>query len=170
MFAMTSNLVRYQSTGDLHFVTFSCYHRAPFLLSSEARDAFEQSLEKMRFRYGFFISAYVVMPEHVHLLMSEPQDGVLATAIQALKLSVTKRYSEERFWQKRYYDFNVFTERKIVEKRRYIHRNPVSRGLVSDPLDWKWSSFRHWKTGYRGTVEIESRWTARSRESFVTPD
>ena len=68
------------------------------------------------------------------------------------------------FWQARYYDFNVWSERKFVEKLRYIHRNPVQRGLVDRPEDWKWSSFRHYVSGETGSVEIESQWTARRRE------
>jgi hypothetical protein len=64
----------------------------------------------------------------------------------------------------RYYDFNVWSERKFVEKLRYIHRNPVVRGLVERPEDWQWSSFRHYLTGAEGTVKIESQWTARRRE------
>jgi putative transposase len=72
------------------------------------------------------------------------------------------------FWQARYYDFNVFTERKHIEKLRYIHRNPVKRGLVERPEDWQWSSFRHYATGERGTVEIESIWTAALREQEAT--
>jgi hypothetical protein len=59
---------------------------------------------------------------------------------------------------------NVWSERKFVEKLRYIHRNPVIRGLVEQPEDWLWSSFRHYLTGADGAVEIESQWTARRRE------
>ncbi len=63
-----------------------------------------------------------------------------------------------------YYDFNVWSERKFVEKLRYIHRNPVTRGLVARPEDWRWSYFRHYAQGETGVVEIESQWTARKRE------
>src|SRR5690242_12659571 len=72
--------------------------------------------------------------------------------------------AEDSFWQARYYDFNVWSHRKFIEKLRYIHRNPVKRGLVANPEDWEWSSFRHYLTGERGVVEIESHWTARERE------
>jgi putative transposase len=72
--------------------------------------------------------------------------------------------AEDSFWQARYYDFNVWSERKFVEKLRYIHRNPVKRGLVERPEDWPWSSFRHYASGEVGVVEIESQWTARIRE------
>jgi hypothetical protein len=64
----------------------------------------------------------------------------------------------------RYYDFNVWSERKRVEKLRYMHRNPVKRGLVERPEDWRWSSFRHYLTGEDVGVEIESQWTERGRE------
>jgi hypothetical protein len=72
------------------------------------------------------------------------------------------------FWQPRYYDFNVWSEDKRVEKLRYIHRNPVRRGLVERPEDWPWSSFRHYATGVEEVVEIESQWTARKRERMGT--
>ncbi len=71
-----------------------------------------------------------------------------------------------RFWQVRYYDFPVWSEAKRIGKLRYIHRNPVKRGLVERPQDWKWSSFVHYATGMEGIVEIESQWTARRREQM----
>ena len=71
--------------------------------------------------------------------------------------------NERPFWQTRYYDFNVWNPEKTTEKLKYMHRNPVKRGLVSKPEDWAWSSFRHYRTGLEGTVEIESFWTAAKR-------
>jgi putative transposase len=107
------------------------------------------------------------MPEHVHLLVNEPERGTLAQALQSLKQSVARRLAlraADSFWQARYYDFNLWSERKFVEKLRYIHRNPVARGLVACPEDWAWSSFRHYLNAEAGPVEIESQWTARKRE------
>jgi hypothetical protein len=69
-------------------------------------------------------------------------------------------------WQKRYYDFNQFSDHKRIEKLRYMHWNPVKRGLVEKPEDWKWSSYCHYLTGMEGLVEIESEWTARKREKM----
>ena len=90
-----------------------------------------------------------------------------------MKQSVARRLAlraTEPFWQARYYDFNVWSEHKRIEKLNYMHLNPVKRGLVSRPQDWAWSSFRHYATGYVGTVEIESQWTARRRERLgITP-
>ncbi len=165
---MPSGLKRYQEKRDLHFITFSCYHRQPFFSTPAACNLFERALERARVRLGFFLTAYVVMPEHVHLLISEPERSTLASAIQAIKQSVSRKLIAERehFWQERYYDFNVYTAKKRVEKVCYIHRNPVKRGLVEHPEDWRWSSFRHYVTGEKGTVEIESHWTGRRREKL----
>jgi putative transposase len=160
---MTKGLVRYQQTGDLHFVTFSCYGRKPYLVSLAAKELFETSLEKMRRKYGFAVLGYVVMPEHVHLLVNEPVMCLLARALQALKLSVSVQRRERPFWLPRHHDFNVRCSEKVTEKLRYLHRNPVARGLVQKPEDWQWSSFRHYATGIEGTVEIESFWTAAKR-------
>jgi putative transposase len=118
------------------------------------------------------------MPEHVHLLLSEPQRDTLADALKSLKQGVSRRLigslplkpktglsgAPEHFWQKRYYDFNIRNYAQFVEKLRYIHRNPVKQGLCDRPEDWHWSSFRHSATGAEGRVEIESEWTARKRE------
>lgn len=161
---MTQGLKRYQFTGDLHFVTFSCYQRNPYLRTAAARSLFEETLERMRVRYSFGVIGYVVMPEHIHLLVGEPAQGPLSAALHALKLSFSKLSLQRPFWQSRYYDFNVFSGRKHIEKPRYIYRNPVKRGLVKEPIDWRWSSFRHYATGARGVVEIESFWTAELRE------
>jgi putative transposase len=166
---MTEGLVRYQEAGGLHFVTFSCYHRLPYLARPRAAALFESALERIRQRYEFVVLGYVVMPEHVHLLVNEPKVGLLDRAIQALKLSVSVRRRERPFWLARYYDFNVYTEEKRVEKLRYMHRNPVVRGLVTKPEEWAWSSFRHYSTGMEGTVEIESFWTGWRREHGSLP-
>ena len=160
---MKGERIRYQQTGEFHFLTFSCFRRRPYLSPAAAMELFEDALERIRRRYLFVVAGYVVMPEHVHLLVSEPRRGLLSRAIQAIKLSVSMRNRERPFWQAHYYDFNLFTREKFVEKLRYIHRNPVRRGLVAKPEDWKWSSFRHYQTGLRGTIEIESDWTARER-------
>ncbi len=159
-------------------VTFSCYQRRPLLDSEVRRDLGLDILERVRRRYrlGGVLLAYVVMPEHVHLLLSEPQRGTLSTVIQALKLGFfrslcgsgdnlnpeSRRSGEtrgtrsvpRRFWEHRFYDFNVRTERKRVEKLRYIHRNPVKRGLVESPELWRWSSFHCYMSGEVGPVRI----------------
>jgi putative transposase len=151
---MVLGLERRQVQGDLHFVTFSCFHRVGYLKDAGLRDLFEASLDRVRLRYELEIVGYVLMPEHVHLLISEPAKQSLAVALQALKISVAKQADQRPFWQARYYDFNVFTEEKRVEKLKYMHWNPVKRGLVENPEDWRWSSCRYYQTREQGRVKV----------------
>jgi putative transposase len=148
---------------------------SPLLGAAWHRDLFVKVLEQVRQRYQFVVVAYVVMPEHFHLLISEPERANPSTAIQALKLgvsrrilSVQKRHEQRsrkqtslwqdqagsRIWQARFYDFNVWSGEKRVEKIRYIHRNPVRRGLVASPEQWRWSSFRAYAYGESGPVRV----------------
>jgi putative transposase len=164
---MPWGLKRFQQTRHPHFVTFSCYKRRPNFGTPGSRSTFAAALERVRQQNELCVYGYVVMPEHVHLLVSEPERGTLAQAMQSLKQGVARRLAlraADSFWQARYYDFNVWSERKFAQKLRYIHRNPVERGLVARPEHWAWSSFRHYVSGDSGRVEIESQWTARRRE------
>jgi putative transposase len=185
---MPWGLTRFHQSGQSHFVTFGCYHRRRLFTTDVNRRVFESALGRVRRSYRLCVYGYVVMPEHVHLLLSEPQLGTaplkpkaglngpptfgesqldtLADALKSLKQGVSRRLigDAEHFWQKRYYDFNIRNYAQFVEKLRYIHRNPVTAGLCARPEDWEWSSFRHYANGFEGRVEIESEWTARKRE------
>jgi putative transposase len=99
-------------------------------------------------------------------LIGEPEHRTLADALKSLKQGASRRLvgEAEHFWQKRYYDFNVRNREQFIEKRGYIHRNPVKRSLCEGPEDWESSRFCHYATGIEGRVEIESEWTARRRE------
>jgi len=171
-FGVRQNFHRYYGAGDLHFITCSCYRRQQLFGTSRRRDLFLEVLEQVRRRYVFVVVGYVVMPEHIHLLISEAQEKDPSTVMQALKLGFARRVlAEERrrgnpspdgllkpgpqhVWQKRFYDFNVWTARKRVEKLRYMHRNPVQRGLVESPEQWRWSSFRAYFLGEAGPVAV----------------
>jgi putative transposase len=139
---MPPRLERRQQTGDTHFITFSCAGRNPYLVSSESKIALQRVIENIRNRYRFLVFGYVIMPEHVHLLVSEPVLKPLNVALAVIKREVSSLLLEKPFWLPRYYDFNVFTNAKRIEKLRYTHRNPVTRGLVEHPEDYPWSSFR----------------------------
>ncbi len=163
---MPWGLKRYHESGQTHFITYTCYHRRPRLDGALAKRTFEQALERVRRCYQLCVYGYVVMPEHVHVLLGEPERSNLAQVIKSLKQGVSRKSigNNEPFWQKRYYDHNVRDYDSFVQKLRYIHRNPVKRGLCVKPEDWEWSSFRHYATGIEGIVQIESEWTARKRE------
>ena len=118
---MPWGLKRFQASGQTHFVTFCCYHRRPLLNAPAPSQVFEAGLERVRRRFDLCVYGYVVMPEHVHLLLSEPRQGTLADAIKSLKQGVSRRLigGAEHFWQKRYYDFIVRNEPQFVGHPRF---------------------------------------------------
>jgi len=120
-------LRRLYGRRDLHFVTFSCYRRRPYLGTVRARNRFVNILDEVRYRHGFELAGYVVMPEHVHLLISEPPRGTPSTVLQVLKQKVSRALRGKRqaspkqfafrfdaipeeapaFWLRRFYHLNV---------------------------------------------------------------
>jgi REP element-mobilizing transposase RayT len=107
----------------------------------QMEDTFLEVLEQVRRRFRMYIWGYVVMPEHVHLLVSEPAEATLAAMMQTLKQSTAvqariqgkRRAGAEPFWQARYFDHNVRNYAGFLTQLRYIHRNPVKRGLCAKP-------------------------------------
>src|SRR5580693_6101661 len=171
---MAHKLIRHYGRGHLHFITFTCYRRLPLLRSIRARNAFVQVLGETRDRYGFSLVGYVVMPEHIHLLIGEPARGTPSTVLQVLKQRVSRQlrgnrrtpaeqlklrfaadHALPRFWQLRFHDFNVWSHKKRIEKLQYMHLNPVKRGLVLHPKDWPWSSFSFYSKRQPGLVPID---------------
>ena len=174
---MRNPLRRHYGRGDLHFVTFSCYRRRPFLGTRRARNRFVRILDEVRCRHGFRLIGYVVMPEHVHLLLSEPKKGTPSKVLQVLKQKVSRSLrgrvlksipgqfsfpfartgtGAAAFWQHRFYDFNVWSAKKVKEKLDYMHANPVNRKLVVHPRDWPWSSWSHYEKGEIGLIRIDT--------------
>lgn len=180
---MPNRLHRYYGAGYSHFITTSCYRRLPLLATAQNRDLFVQVLEQVRRRYHFVLVGYVVMPEHVHLLFREPERGNPSIVMQAIKKGFARRLlarlrkaenpqqlslwsgamERGRIWQPRFYDFVVFSDKKRVEKLRYMHRNPVKRGLVLEPEQWRWSSYRQYAYGEAGPVAVNQPQKAELR-------
>jgi putative transposase len=173
---MKHPLKRYYGRKDLHFITFSCYQRGALLGSRRAKDVFVKVLSEVRERYQFSLVGYVLMPEHVHLVISEPARGTPSQVIQVLKQRVSRAmrgrkrrssrgqyelpFPEEKevprqFWQRRFYDFNVWSRGKLKEKLNYMHANPVMRKLVKHPKNWPWSSWSFYERGEEGLVRID---------------
>lgn len=184
---MPNRLHRYYGAGHSHFITTSCYQRRPLLGSAQNRDLFLYVLEQVRRRYHFSVPGYVVMPEHVHLLITEPERGNPSVVMQAVKQGFARRLiacrhraegtransteskgmEQVHIWQARFYDFVVFSESKREEKLNYIHENPVRRGLVLIPELWAWSSYRHYAFGEAGPVLVNEPRRAEMRVTEI---
>jgi putative transposase len=148
-------------------------------------------MEQVRVRYRFVVVGYVVMPEHIHLLSREHDRGTPSTVMQVLKQRFARRVLSElrrkdcpgqsrlwqetleagHVWQRRFYDFVVRSEEKKIEKLKYIHRNPVKRGLALESDQWAWSSFRWYAHGERGAVPVNEQRPAEmkrgTRQTFT---
>jgi|SRR5579872_647824 len=187
---MAHKLIRQFGRGHLHFITFTCYRQLPLLRSIRARNAFVQILGETRDRYGFSLVGYVVMPEHIHLLISEPAKGTPSTVIQVLKQRVSHRMRRRkrnlpgqsslafavgddalrRFWQRRFYDFNVWSLKKRIEKLHYMHMNLLKRKLVDHPRDWPWSSFSFYSAPKSGMIRVDPVHGITSTSKSQKPD
>jgi putative transposase len=163
---------RYEVNREPREFTFSCYHRFRFLERDRTREWFIAALEKGRQRWPVDVWAYVLMPEHVHLLVSprEPKldlgrfagfvkEQTARPAIRWLKDNapdflakitvVEGNVTRRRFWQPGGgYDRNVSNEQTLESMIDYIHHNPVRRRLCERATDWEWSSAR-WYAGMR---------------------
>lgn len=157
--------------GDARFLTFSCRGRARLLAEAAVADAFVRQLGWARDRLGFGLVGYVVMPEHAHLLIVPGAGRRVAEVLAAIKRPFAQRVigawravgdarlaqvegagGRAMFWERGGgYDRNVRSERELREKLRYIHENPVRRGLVDRAERWRWSSAAFW-SGCEGAL------------------
>jgi putative transposase len=118
---------------------------------------FLEILDQVRTECEFALVGYVVMPEHVHLLIGEPKIEPPSFAVKLLKQRSSKAIRtagktviQGRFWESRFYDFNVWSFQKRGEKLNYMHKNPAVRGLVAEPDLWMWSSDRFYRYREKG--------------------
>ena len=154
-----------------------CYRRLPLFASVHAKNLLVKILGEVRDRHEFALAGYVVMPNHIHLLIGEPARGTPSTVMQVLKQRVSRQIRRKsskkvpsqklrlpfrhphdflpQFWQPRFYDFNVWSQTKFVEKLHYMHMNSVTRKLVAHPRDWPWSSFSFYACKQSGLVRID---------------
>jgi putative transposase len=157
--------------GQLQFITTSTYRRLKLFDSERFRWTFVQVLRRLRRETGSLLIGWVLMPEHFHLLIKpEPAEstsswmqelkkrtaqGIIATLkenafypwcqrmLARLRLpSSVHSDSQYRVWQRRFVPFNVYSEKKRLEKLDYMHANPVKRRLATSPDQWPWSSYR----------------------------
>jgi putative transposase len=157
----------YDIENQYHYLTFSCFQRRWLFQSEEIYGMFITALDNARQSLGFKLTAFVIMPNHVHLLLKPATETTVSEILKAIKrpfsFRLQKLASEKmpdlyreasivkgnavvwRFWQVGGgYDRNIFSQSELEEKVNYMHNNPVRMNLVVDAVDWKWSSARFW--------------------------
>ena len=174
----------YSDGNHLDFITASTYRRVRLFDSPRFRSRFIETLDALRHEHDFRLVGYVLMPEHFHLLIWPSKAHNPSRIIGSLKQRTARHIIESlkrceepwcrrvldkivlpetvhdqstyRVWQRSFYDFNVWSESKRLEKLEYMHGNPVKRGLAANPGDWPWSSWRFYHLG-DGSVLVMDR-------------
>ena len=170
---------RYDIPGHAHYLTFSCWRNQAFLSRDRARRWLLEAVDKARQWHPFDLWAWVIMPEHAHLMILPADGSAISAILKSIKDPVAKRAvswvrrhrpeflrrmldaqpsgrRSYRFWQPGGgYDRNIWTADRLHEKINYIHANPVRRGLVERPEDWAWSSWRAWEEGVDEPLRID---------------
>jgi len=158
----------------LRFVTFSCHRRLPLMRNERICGVFVEALTGAIGRQGIQVVAWVIMPEHVHMIVRPSPLVALAQSLRGIKTCVAKRViarwramghraaavlervsvnGRPRFWQTGGgFDRNIRDEEELTREIRYIHDNPVERGLVEAAEEWRWSSVRWWMGQREGEV------------------
>jgi putative transposase len=156
-------LKHYDHDGRARFITFCTHNRMRLLTNDSFRSIVVEVINEVRAQTGLKLLGYVIMPDHIHLVLVPPIDGKVGFIIGEIKrisarkihrrlkvadsnlltkLSVTRRgLNKFAFWQKRCFDHNCRTEEAVWTKVKYCHDNPVKWGLVKTPGEWRWSSY-----------------------------
>ncbi len=171
---------RFNNPGDAHALTFSCFHRQPFLTKDRTRRWFVDAIEQARQKHQFHLWAYVIMPEHAHLLVWPTRAQYdISAFLRSVKQSVVRKAlpfirreapgflprmedrqpngeTHYRFWQRGGgYDRNVFEPALVFQQINYIHNNPVRRALCERPEDWYWSGAAEYAGTGSGSLTVD---------------
>jgi putative transposase len=164
------NLRHFDGHGDVRFVTFTCFRRHKYLTTEIARNTMLEALTYLRTQRDIHIFGWILMPDHVHLVLHPPNTVRLGKAIGELKrwtsrqilhrlpstLQVVFRINgQSAVWQRRCYDYNCRTVESVIEKIEYCHKNPVRSGFVTTPDQWVWSSYNWYQGSGKIVLEID---------------
>lgn len=153
---------RVDELGTARYLTFSCYRKLPLFVNDQIKARFVADLITTSQQFGVRVIAWVIMPDHVHLIVfpreAEPLTGFLTALKRPIAMDAVKRWNAAdapilsratdkrgaaHFWQAGGgFDRNLTDE--LLEKIGYIHRNPVRRQLTASSVDWPWSSARRY--------------------------
>ncbi len=173
--------MHYENEPHAHYLTFSCYNKLWLFKHPKLYDQFIEHVGKTRDRLEFKLWAFIVMPNHVHLLIYPRPDVTISSVLYAIKRPFSYQAAKflnehfpevwnkiqvkqagrivSRFWQRGGgYDRNIFGMDALRKTIQYIHYNPVRKGLVKSVLEWKWSSVHFWENESNKPIKVDKPW------------
>ncbi len=176
-------LPRFHIEGHLYYITTVVYGRLPIFNRSSFVIPLLDSLNFYRYKHAFKLQGYVVMPDHLHLIIWPYGEATVSDIMRDYKEFTAKRIirqaevegntnwvmafrqagqatgrSNSKVWQDSYWDENVYSERLLRQKLHYVHRNPLSAGLVKQPADFPYSSYRNYEYEEEWLIEVDRGW------------
>ncbi len=181
--AMSMSLPRFHIEGHIYYITTVVYKRLPIFTRPNFIIPLYDSLNFYRYNQAFKLLGYVIMPDHIHLIIWPCGKSTISDIMRDYKTFTSKRIirqakvegigewvaafrqagqetgrSTNKVWQDSYWDVNIYTERFLRQKLNYVHRNPVRAGLVEQPKDYVYSSFRNYALDEEWLIEIDKEW------------
>ena len=179
--------LKHRSAGAARFLTFSCQGRLPLLGNAKLAGIFADAMVRSLTNHNISLYAWVIMPEHVHLLVQPRTIDTIARTLLQMKQSTAQQaiarwreldapilsrlddgHGSPRFWLKGGgFDRSIRSESELRQTILYIHRNPVERELVGTPQDWPWSSVHWWLANANAQVNCEYPLNLDSWQGFM---
>jgi putative transposase len=177
------SLPRFHIEGHIYYITTVIHNRLPIFTRPSFIIPLYDSLNFYRYKQEFKLLGYVIMPDHLHLIIWPFGESTVSDIMRDYKTFTSKRIirqaevediaewveafrqagqetgrSTNKVWQDSYWDVNVYTERFLRKKLNYVHLNPVRAGLVERPEDYVYSSYRNYVLGEEWLIEIDKDW------------
>ena len=151
---------RYPNEGFPYLVTTNIKARQPLFVQRGCSEITIASIEFLRTHLGHHVHAYVVMPDHVHLVVTPRADGYVSQIMHSLKLYTARRIgallrSKGGIWQARFHERTLRTPKDVESALTYVHDNPVRAGLANRPEDYRWSSYRACILGEPTPIDVD---------------
>jgi len=177
-------LPRFHIQGHIYYITTNVYQNLPLFKHPTFIIPLIDSLNYYRYKYRFKILGYVIMPDHIHLIVWPQDQPAISefmrdfkkfTAVRLIRQAEVENASailqafanageatkrcDHKIWQDSYWDTNIFTERFLRQKLHYIHRNPVRANLVANPAEYPYSSYRNYALNDESLIAIDRDWS-----------
>jgi REP-associated tyrosine transposase len=175
---------RYRIEGSIYYITSVIYNRLKIFVQPSFIIPIIDSLNYYRYQYSCKILGYVIMPDHIHLLIFPQMEAALTDFMRDFKRFTSGRITrqakvegkkewvdrfeqagseteraEYKVWQDSFWEQMIYSENFLKQRLNYIHLNPVRAGMVKDAADYLYSSYRNYYLNDRQLIEIDDQWS-----------